>query len=117
MFCFVRMLRLWKEEVRIKGLEKASLNRVVFRFCRRRIFIAVVVNIVNVVFTFVGPVSCSLISPSFCFLFIISLHDNKIYSFILDNAFYSIYVYDGDRQGRPSAVTSVRSSVWTLNCD
>ena len=52
-----RMLRLWKEEVGTNGLKMASLNRVVLRFCSRQILIAVIVNIINVIFTFAGPVS------------------------------------------------------------
>uniref|UniRef100_A0A3B5AC39 ATP-binding cassette sub-family C member 5 n=1 Tax=Stegastes partitus TaxID=144197 RepID=A0A3B5AC39_9TELE len=50
-----RLHRLWDEEVAKKGLEKASLVRVVLRFQRTRLLVSVIAGILAMVAVFMGP--------------------------------------------------------------
>uniref|UniRef100_A0A671THT9 ATP binding cassette subfamily C member 12 n=1 Tax=Sparus aurata TaxID=8175 RepID=A0A671THT9_SPAAU len=47
--------RLWEEEVARVGLEKASLTRVIVRFQRTRLILAVIIGIVAMTCVFLGP--------------------------------------------------------------
>ncbi|XP_069030712.1 ATP-binding cassette sub-family C member 12 [Embiotoca jacksoni] len=50
-----RLQRLWEEEVAKVGLEKASLVRVILRFQRTRLILAVIIGILAMVAAFLGP--------------------------------------------------------------
>ncbi|XP_077376249.1 ATP-binding cassette sub-family C member 12 isoform X2 [Festucalex cinctus] len=50
-----RLQRLWEEEVAKSGLEKASLVRVILRFQRTRLIIAVMVGMCAMTAAFLGP--------------------------------------------------------------
>uniref|UniRef100_A0A671TJZ5 ATP binding cassette subfamily C member 12 n=1 Tax=Sparus aurata TaxID=8175 RepID=A0A671TJZ5_SPAAU len=50
-----RLQRLWEEEVARVGLEKASLTRVIVRFQRTRLILAVIIGIVAMTCVFLGP--------------------------------------------------------------
>uniref|UniRef100_A0A671TK26 ATP binding cassette subfamily C member 12 n=1 Tax=Sparus aurata TaxID=8175 RepID=A0A671TK26_SPAAU len=50
-----KRLRLWEEEVARVGLEKASLTRVIVRFQRTRLILAVIIGIVAMTCVFLGP--------------------------------------------------------------
>uniref|UniRef100_A0A669DVK2 ATP binding cassette subfamily C member 12 n=1 Tax=Oreochromis niloticus TaxID=8128 RepID=A0A669DVK2_ORENI len=52
-----RFQRLWDEEVAKRGLEKASLVRVAFRFQQTRLIVSVIIGILAMVSAFLGPVS------------------------------------------------------------
>ncbi|XP_053195402.1 ATP-binding cassette sub-family C member 12 [Scomber japonicus] len=50
-----RLQRLWEEEVAKKGLEKASLVRVFFRFQRTRLILSAIAGVFAMVMAFLGP--------------------------------------------------------------
>uniref|UniRef100_A0A7N8X0A1 ATP-binding cassette, sub-family C (CFTR/MRP), member 12 n=1 Tax=Mastacembelus armatus TaxID=205130 RepID=A0A7N8X0A1_9TELE len=50
-----RLQRLWEEEVAKVGMEKASLVRVALRFQRTRMILSVIVGILAMMATFLGP--------------------------------------------------------------
>lgn len=50
-----RLQRLWEEEVARVGLEKASLTRVILRFQRTRMILAVIIGIIAMTCVFLGP--------------------------------------------------------------
>ncbi|XP_040898421.1 ATP-binding cassette sub-family C member 12 [Toxotes jaculatrix] len=50
-----RLERLWGEEVAKVGLEKASLARVIIRFQRTRLILAVMIGVLAMVAAFLGP--------------------------------------------------------------
>uniref|UniRef100_A0A669F4I8 ATP-binding cassette sub-family C member 5 n=1 Tax=Oreochromis niloticus TaxID=8128 RepID=A0A669F4I8_ORENI len=50
-----RFQRLWDEEVAKRGLEKASLVRVAFRFQQTRLIVSVIIGILAMVSAFLGP--------------------------------------------------------------
>nr|XP_046258123.1 ATP-binding cassette sub-family C member 12 [Scatophagus argus]XP_046258212.1 ATP-binding cassette sub-family C member 12 [Scatophagus argus]XP_046258305.1 ATP-binding cassette sub-family C member 12 [Scatophagus argus] len=50
-----RLHRLWEEEVKKVGLEKASLVRVIFRFQRTRLILSVLTGVLSMVAAFLGP--------------------------------------------------------------
>jgi len=49
---------MWDDEVKAKGLYCASFGVVVARFIRSMLLLSLLGNSLNVIFTFVGPVSC-----------------------------------------------------------
>ena len=52
-----RLEKLWKEELKKKGPDKASFGRVVFGAAQTRIIFASITFIFSVTFSFVAPVS------------------------------------------------------------
>ena len=54
---FKRAERLWDEEVKLKGLEKASMHRVVFRAVKTRALFGIFFLISSQLISFLGPVS------------------------------------------------------------
>ncbi|XP_069753243.1 ATP-binding cassette sub-family C member 5 isoform X4 [Narcine bancroftii] len=50
-----RLERLWQRELKEYGQEKASLNRVIWRFCRTRLVFSVICLMVTMVAGFCGP--------------------------------------------------------------
>ncbi|CAJ1048484.1 LOW QUALITY PROTEIN: multidrug resistance-associated protein 9-like [Xyrichtys novacula] len=50
-----RLQRLWEEEVAKKGLERASLVRVAFRFQRTRLILSVFIGVLAMLSAFLGP--------------------------------------------------------------
>lgn len=52
-----RLQELWENEVKTKGLQCASFGVVVARFTRSVLLLCLLLNILNIIFTFVGPVS------------------------------------------------------------
>ena len=53
-----RLQQMWEAEVKVKGLHCASLRVVVARFTRSFLLPASLLTVLNVIFTFLGPVSC-----------------------------------------------------------
>lgn len=51
-----RLERLWHEHVEQSG-EKSSLSHVIWRFCRTRAIVAMVLMVLAIIFQFLGPVS------------------------------------------------------------
>lgn len=54
---FKRAVRLWDEEVKQKGLDKASMHRVVWRAVRTRVLFGIFFFISSQLIGFLGPVS------------------------------------------------------------
>ncbi|KAI9560845.1 ABC protein [Daphnia sinensis] len=51
-----RLERLWNEEVKRRGLEDASLQRVIWKFTRSRVLVNIVLYLISIVFGFIGPI-------------------------------------------------------------
>lgn len=51
-----RLERLWCEEVKRRGLEDASLQRVIWKFTRSRVLVNIALYLTSIVFGFIGPV-------------------------------------------------------------
>lgn len=51
-----RLERLWSEEVKRRGLEDASLQRVIWKFTRSRVLVNIALYLTSIVFGFIGPV-------------------------------------------------------------
>ena len=56
LFLFCRLQRLWNEEVQKKGADKASLIRVVLAFLRTRLLANLILLLMLVTASFLGPV-------------------------------------------------------------
>lgn len=54
---FIRLERLWQEELKENGPDDASLRRVVWIFCRTRLILSIVCLMITQLAGFSGPVS------------------------------------------------------------
>ncbi|XP_066571078.1 ATP-binding cassette sub-family C member 5 isoform X2 [Amia ocellicauda] len=50
-----RLERLWDEEVKLMGLKKILLTRVLWRFCQTRMLMSITVLLVTIIAGFIGP--------------------------------------------------------------
>lgn len=68
-----RLEKMWTEEVQRKGKEGASLECVVWRFCRTRLMIGVAIYFIILLLGFLGPVSSFYFSHLLLFKMVMSL--------------------------------------------
>ena len=71
-----RLHKFWTEEVKLKGIEKASIGRTLFRTARTRVIVGSLLLLCTLLASFIGPVGKRMIhqmNPSIKFSFILKI--------------------------------------------